>query len=59
MQASQETPSTVQLPHGPIAGKAALDVADLLEKARTDADTVLGQLNSRLGGLSEAEASLA
>jgi Mg2+-importing ATPase len=39
-----------------MAGNAALDVADLLEKARTDADTVLGQLNSRLGGLSEAEA---
>jgi Mg2+-importing ATPase len=56
MQASQKTPSTVQLPHGPIAGKAALDVADLLEKARTDADTVLGQLNSRPGGLNEAEA---
>ena len=56
MQASQKTPSPVQLPHGPIAGKAALDVADLLEKARTDADTVLGQLNSRLGGLNAAEA---
>ena len=56
MQASQKTPNTVQLPHGPIAGKAALDVADLLEKARTDADTVLGQLNSRPGGLNEAEA---
>ena len=56
MQASQKTPSTVQLPHGPLAGHAALDVADLLEKARTDADTVLGQLNSRLGGLNEAEA---
>jgi Mg2+-importing ATPase len=39
-----------------MAGNAALDVADLLEKARTDADTVLGQLNSRLGGLSEVEA---
>ena len=38
-----------------MAGKAALDVADLLEKARTDTDTVLGQLHSRLGGLSEAE----
>jgi len=38
-----------------MAGNAALDVADLLEKARTDADTVLGQLHSRLGGLSEAE----
>ena len=56
MQASQKTPSTVQLPHGPIAGNAALDVADLLEKARTDADTVLGQLNSRPGGLNAAEA---
>ena len=56
MQASQKTPSAVQLPHRPLAGNAALDVADLLEKARTDADTVLGQLNSRLGGLNEAEA---
>jgi len=56
MQALQKTPSTVQLPHGPLAKNAALDVADLLEKARTDADTVLGQLNSRLGGLNEAEA---
>jgi Mg2+-importing ATPase len=56
MQALQKTPSTVQLPHGPLAKNAALDVADLLEKARTDADTVLGQLNSRLGGLNAAEA---
>jgi Mg2+-importing ATPase len=56
MQASQKTPRTVQRPHGPIAGNAALDVADLLEKARTDADTVLGQLHSRPGGLSDAEA---
>jgi len=38
-----------------MAGNATLDVADLLEKARTDADTVLGQLHSRLGGLGEAE----
>jgi Mg2+-importing ATPase len=56
MQASQKTPGIAPLPHGPLAGNAALDVADLLEKARTDADRVLGQLNSRLGGLNEAEA---
>jgi Mg2+-importing ATPase len=56
MQASQKTGSTVQVPHGPIAGNAALNVADLIEKARTDTDTVLGQLHSRLGGLSAAEA---
>jgi len=36
----------------------ALDVADLLEKARSDPDTVLVQLHSRPGGLSEAEAEI-
>ena len=56
MEASQKTQSTVQQLHGPSTASGASDVADLLEKARVDTDTVLKQLNSRLDGLSEAEA---
>jgi len=56
MEASQNTQSTVQHLHGPSTASGASDVADLLEKARVDTDTVLKQLNSRLDGLSEAEA---
>jgi len=56
MEASQKTQSTVQHLQGPSTASGASDVADLLEKARVDADSVLKQLNSRLDGLSEAEA---
>jgi Mg2+-importing ATPase len=37
-------------------GKGAHDSVELLEKARADTDTVLKELGSQLGGLSEAEA---
>src|ERR1017187_5672810 len=37
-------------------GNGAHDSVQLLEKARADADTVLKELGSQLGGLSEAEA---
>jgi Mg2+-importing ATPase len=37
-------------------GKGAQNSVELLEKARADADTVLKELGSQLGGLSEAEA---
>ena len=37
-------------------GSGAINTADLLEKARASADTVLKQLESQLGGLSETEA---
>jgi len=38
-------------------GIGALNVADLLGRAHANADTVLEKLNSRLGGLNEAEAN--
>jgi len=56
MEPSPRTPSTVPHPPGLPGSSSALDVADLLEKARADADTILKQLHSRLGGLTEAEA---
>ena len=37
-------------------GSGAINTADLLEKARANSDTVLKQLESQLGGLSETEA---
>jgi hypothetical protein len=40
-------------------GNGAQNSVELLEKARADADTVLKELGSQLGGLSEAEAGLA
>ena len=42
---------------GPVpGGKGAQDSVELLEKARVDADTVLKELGSQLGGLGQAEA---
>src|ERR1019366_3338861 len=53
-------PTTAKAPtHAPlpVPGKNGThDSAQLLEKARADADTVLKELGSQLGGLSEAEA---
>jgi Mg2+-importing ATPase len=57
MEASQKTQSTVQHPSGSPAGSGALDVAELLKRARVNVDIVLKQLDSRLVGLSEAEAN--
>jgi len=57
MEASQKTQNAVQHPPGLPHGIGAQDVADLLGKARADVDTVLKQLDSRLVGLSEAEAN--
>jgi Mg2+-importing ATPase len=57
MEASQKTQNAVQHLPGPSHGIGAQDIADLLGKARADVDTVLKQLDSRLVGLSEAEAS--
>ena len=56
MEAPPPTAAAVPHPHSPPGGSSALDVADLLAKARVDADTVLKQLHSRLGGLTAAEA---
>ena len=53
-------PTTAKAPaHAPlpVPGKnGTLDSAELLEKARADTDTVLTELGSQLGGLSQAEA---
>jgi Mg2+-importing ATPase len=56
MEPSPRTPSTVPHLPGLPGSSSALDVVDLLEKARANADTILKQLHSRLGGLTEAEA---
>ena len=58
MEALQKTPSDSHHPEGPRTRAEASNAADMLEKARADADTVLGQLNSRPGGLSAEEADL-
>ena len=57
MEASQKTQSSAQHPSSIPAGSGGLDVAELLERARLDVDTVLKQLDSRLVGLSDAEAN--
>ena len=57
MEASQKTQDAVRHPPGLPHAIGAQDVADLLGKARADVDTVLKQLDSRLVGLSEAEAN--
>ncbi|HEY5284734.1 MAG TPA: magnesium-translocating P-type ATPase [Polyangia bacterium] len=49
--------SALHPPHTALGGSGALNVADLLEKARANSDTVLKELDSQLGGLSETEAS--
>ncbi len=48
-------PSAIASVPGP-GGKGAQYSVELLEKARADSDTVLKELGSQLGGLSEAEA---
>jgi Mg2+-importing ATPase len=54
------TPATAKAPtiaSAPVpGGKGAQNSVELLEKARADADTVLKELGSQLGGLSQAEA---
>ena len=58
MEAPQKTPGIGQHPQSLPSGSGAVDAADLLEKARAEADAVFKQVNSRLGGLSETEATL-
>ena len=54
MEISKKPPAIAS---GPVpGGKGAQYSVELLEKARADADTVLKELGSQLGGLSEAEA---
>ena len=57
MQATVKPQSALHPPHTALGGSGALNVADLLEKARANSDTVLKELDSQLGGLSETEAS--
>jgi len=56
MEISKKTPDISQRPGHPLGRNGAHDSAQLLEKARADADTVLKELGSQLDGLSEAEA---
>jgi P-type Mg2+ transporter len=56
MEISKKTLSAAQHPGNLSGGNGAHDSVQLLEKARADTDTVLKELGSQLGGLSEAEA---
>ena len=57
MEISKKTLNTSQHP-GNLPGADGTNYsAELLEKARADTDTVLKDLGSQLGGLSEAEAN--
>ena len=56
MEISKKTPNASQHPGNHPGGNGANNSAELLEKARADTDTVLKDLGSQLGGLSEAEA---
>src|SRR5512142_454740 len=56
MEVSKKTLNSSQHPGNPHGGDGAQYSVQLLEKARADADTVLKELGSQLGGLSEAEA---
>jgi Mg2+-importing ATPase len=56
MEISKKTLNTFQSPGNLPGGKRAHSSVELLEKARADADTVLKELGSQPGGLSEAEA---
>jgi len=56
MEISKKTPSASQSPGNLPGGNGAHSSVELLEKARADADTVLRELGSQPGGLSEAEA---
>src|SRR5664280_1281216 len=59
-ETSPAKPTTANAPtHAPLPvpdKNGTLDSAELLEKARADTDTVLKELGSQLGGLSQAEA---
>src|ERR1035437_5873063 len=50
------TMSPAHVPGNPTGGKGALVSDKVLEKSRADTETVLRELESRLDGLSEAEA---
>jgi Mg2+-importing ATPase len=54
MEISKKTPAIASVPVP--GGKGTQYSVELLEKARADTDTVLKELGSQLGGLSEAEA---
>src|SRR5512135_3173072 len=56
MEISKKTLNSSQHPGNPHGGDGAQYSVQLLEKARADADTVLKELGSQAGGLSEAEA---
>jgi len=56
MEISKKTLNASQRPGNPSGGNGAHYSVQLLEKARADTDTVLKELGSQLGGLSEAEA---
>lgn len=56
MEISNKTPNASQHPGNHPGGNGADNSAELLEKSRTDADTVLKALGSQLAGLSETEA---
>src|SRR5450756_2662019 len=56
MEISKTTLNTSSRPDNPSGGNGVHDSDQLLEKARADTDTVLKELGSQLGGLSEAEA---
>ncbi len=56
MEISNKTLNASQHPGDLPGGNGAHYSVQLLEKARADTDTVLKELGSQLGGLSEAEA---
>jgi Mg2+-importing ATPase len=56
METSTKTPDASPRPGNLSGGDGARYSVQLLEKARADTDTVLKELGSQLGGLSEAEA---
>jgi Mg2+-importing ATPase len=58
MDTVKKAQNPTQRPHVVPGGTGALNAADLLEKARANIDTVLKELDTQLGGLSETEASL-
>jgi P-type Mg2+ transporter len=57
MELSKKTLNVSPHPANVSGGSGAHDSVQLLEQARTDADAVLKELRSQLGGLSEAEAA--
>ncbi|MEN6405958.1 MAG: cation-transporting P-type ATPase, partial [Thermoguttaceae bacterium] len=57
MEISKKTPNASQHPGNHSGRNGSNNSAELLEKSRADADSVLKALGSQLGGLSEAEAN--